>query len=201
MAQNKHLKCSISFSLIAILVGLVLYAPHYLVYTDNPLRSDVIILLLGPEYEAREKEVQGLLTDGYSNHLIIPAYGRILNGANSGALASQGPSIQKRLTKAEKRNHGYRFYEDTHLEVLHAKAMMDKFGFKSANFVSSPYHMRRIKLIAGGVFDGGDYDLSCVATPYEKTHKNLWWFNKYDLKWVVGEYLKIAWFLIYEPFT
>ena len=126
---------------------------------------------------------------------------RILKDTNSGTLAPKGPSIQKLLTKAEKRKHDYRFYEDTHLEILHAKAMMDKLGFKSANLVSSPYHMRRIKLITGRIFDGGDYNLSCVPTRYEKTEKNLWWFNKYDLKWVLGEYLKIAWFIIYEPFT
>ena len=80
------------------------------------------------------------------------------------------------------------------------KAMMDELGFKSANFVSSPYHMRRVKLIADRVFAGGNYNLSFVPSRYEETHKNLWWLNKYDLKWVLSEYSKIIWFLLYEPF-
>jgi len=76
------------------------------------------------------------------------------------------PSIQYSSTREKKDKHNYRVYEDTDLEVLHAKAMMGRFGFKSADFLSSPYRIRRRKLIARRVFDGGFYDLSFVPNRY-----------------------------------
>ena len=196
------MKHFISFFFLAIFIGLVLYAHYYLVYTDRPLKSDVIVLLLGPDFEAREKEAHQLITEGYANHLIIPAYGKILKATDNGSLfpIKQNPFIQnsKNLKKKEKINH--RIYEDTHLEILYAKKMMAKLNFSSANFVSSPYHMRRIKLIAGRVFNRASYKISFVPSRYENVKNNLWWAHKTNIKSVISEYIKIVWFLLYSPF-
>jgi len=43
------------------------------------------------------------------------------------------PSIQYGSTREKKDKHNYRVYEDTDMEVMHAKAMMVRFGFKSAD--------------------------------------------------------------------
>ena len=190
------------FLLFAILLALAFYAPHYLTYADTPIKSDVVLLLIGPGIEARAKEALQLMTERCSDYMVISAYGKILKISDGGALVStrQNPSIINNSTSKRTDKHEFPFYEDTHLEVRYAKAMMDEVGFKSANFVSSPYHMRRVKLIADRVFAGGNYNLSFVPSRYEETHKNLWWLNKYDLKWVLSEYSKIIWFLLYEPF-
>jgi len=203
VTQKKHrFKYTILLFCLATVIAFAFYAPHYLTYSESPLRSDAIVLLLGKDFKARKKEAQRLLADGFSTHLIIPAYGQVLKPSNGGHLVLiQQIHSTPNSTKWKKKNTWpHRRYEDTHVEVLHAKSAMDSLGFKSANFVSSPYHMRRIKLIANSVFGGGDYSLSYVPTRYEEISENLWWFNEFDLKWVVGEYLKIAWFLMYEPF-
>ena len=147
---------------------MVFYAPHYLVYTESKLRSDGIILLLNPDLEASKKEVYRLITVLYSSHLIIPVYGKVLKARDSGALPpmKRRPSIQYSSTREKKDKHNYRVYEDTDMEVMHAKAIMVRFGFKSADFLSSPYRIRRRKLIARRVFDGGFYDLSFVPNRY-----------------------------------
>ena len=85
--------------------------------------------------------------------------------------------------------------------MLNAKTLIDRLGLKSAIFVSSPYHMRRVKLIVSTVFKDGDYNLFFVPSRYEKTNGNFWYLYEYDLKNVTSEYLKIAWFLLYEPFS
>ena len=196
------MKYFISFFLFAILFALAFYASHFLTYADTPIKSDVVLLLIGPGIEARTKEAHQLMTERYSDYMVISAYGKILKVSDGGALVStkQNPSIINNSTSKRTDKHEFPFYENTHLELLYAKTIMNELGFKSANFVSSPYHMRRVKLIADRVFAGGDYNLSFVPSRYEKTHKNLWWFNKYDLKWVLSEYLKIGWFFLYEPF-
>ena len=87
--------------------------------------------------------------------------------------------------------------ENTHLELLHAREMMDKASFKSAIFVSSPYHMRRIKIILNKVLDKPYYTLLFVPTSFERVNEKFWLFYEYDRNWIIKEYAKIAWFFIY----
>ncbi len=185
------------------LICIILYAPHYLAYSDRPKRSDAVVLLVGPDFEARKKEGHRLFKDGYADYIIIPAYGRILKASIDGSLTSVKNNHGIQETPGRRKNPGEHadLFEDTHLEILYAKGMMDVYGLKSAIFVSSPYHMRRIKIMAGRIFDQRVYDCSFVLTRYEKRCDNLWWTNRYCLKWVMDEYIKIGWFLLYEPFV
>ncbi|MCD6532570.1 MAG: YdcF family protein, partial [Deltaproteobacteria bacterium] len=87
-------------------------------------------------------------------------------------------------------------FENTHLEMIMGKKIMDKLGYRSAIIVSSPYHMRRLQLIAGKVF-GNDYQVGFTATPFEK-FGTLGCFRSWKAFENVGsEYLKIGWFLVY----
>ncbi|MCK4306495.1 MAG: hypothetical protein KAY24_19795, partial [Candidatus Eisenbacteria sp.] len=73
----KRIKAILFLSLAAVLVGLIFYAPNYLAYSDRPKRADAVVLLLGQDFKAREKQSQYLINEGYSDYLIIPAYGRL----------------------------------------------------------------------------------------------------------------------------
>ena len=89
------------------------------------------------------------------------------------------------------------FYEDTHLEIIDAQKVMSGYGLKSAILVSSPYHMRRIKLIVMKVFDTNKGDFYFVPTHYEKAPANFWELSLADWKKVRKEYGKILWFFLY----
>ena len=89
------------------------------------------------------------------------------------------------------------FMENTHLKILHAKSIMEKYGFKSAIFVSSPYHMRRIKMIATKAFEEDNHSLCFIPATFEKFNKKIWLLSKNDRQWILSEYAKIAWFLLY----
>ena len=114
------------------------------------------------------------------------------------------------------------FVEDTHDEALIARDMMERLGISSAILVSSPYHMRRIRIIAAQVFhqkassapdakasscppfakEGkGGFEFISVPTRYETPNDGFWLFNNYDRKFVLTEYMKIGWFLLYSPFV
>lgn len=69
-------KLVIGFVLVAIIVAMIWYAPKYLTYSDQPVKSDVIILFLGPDFDARKKEALKLMEEGYAQHLLIPVYGQ-----------------------------------------------------------------------------------------------------------------------------
>ena len=192
----------ILITLCAVIVAGIAYAPYYLVRADKPVKSDVIILHVGPKFTLRKEKAFKLIEDGYARHLIIPAYGKVSDAGLFSNQTTQGnPKPDPSLIRGRIVNlSNYpKYLEDTHIEILEAKKMMDKAGFKSAIFVSSPYHMRRISIIANKVFGKG-YRLIYVPSQYEQYNGVLWFLNKRDLKFVSSEYSKIIWFMLYRYF-
>ena len=189
--------------IVATLVALIWYAPKYLTYSDQPIKSDVIVLFLGPDFDARKKEALKLIEEGYAQHLLIPAYGQIFDIHSLSRIhASTRPLVNASPhSRLSAFTHYPRFYEGTHIEMLKAKKMVDQAGFKSAIFVSSPIHMRRVKIIATKVFDSPNLSVRFVFTRYENETNGLWLFNKSAIGNVTSEYLKTAWFLTYRIFS
>jgi uncharacterized SAM-binding protein YcdF (DUF218 family) len=188
--------------LILFALALFFYSPRYLILTTPPVKSDVVILLLGSINKERAEEAYRLINEGYAGNLFVPAQKRNFDTSDNGNLSHYIKKLSKQNWLSPKREIklNYQFRENTHLEIIAAKSMMDSSNFTSAIFVSSPYHLRRIKIIADKVFTGRDYQLSFVPSyPLEKDEP-LWWVSKNAVAMVVSEYLKIAWFLIYAPF-
>jgi len=188
--------------LILFALALFFYSPRYLILRTPPVKSNVVILLLGGVNKERAEEAYRLISEGYAGALFVPAQKKTFNISDNGNLSHyiKRLSNQNWLNPKRENIQNYRFHENTHLEIVAAKSMMDNLNFTSAIFVSSPYHLRRVKIIADRVFTGKAYKLSFVPShPLEK-NKTLWGINKNDLTMVVSEYIKIAWFLIYEPF-
>ena len=125
--------------------------------------------LLGSKFTPRKEEVFKLIEDGYARHLIIPAYGKVSDAglfSNQATQANPKPDPSLIRGRIVNLSHYPKYFEDTHIEILEAKKMMDKAGFKSAIFVSSPYHMRRISIIANKVFGKNGYQLIFVPSRY-----------------------------------
>lgn len=190
----------------------ILYAPRYLGYSDSPKPSEAVILLMGPDYNSRKREALQLVSEGFANYLLVPAKGTMLKaiderhqtselGGKSAVTARKLEALKPtRIRQSPLPKHAD-LYENTHLEMLRGKEMMDVYGLKSGIFVSSPEHMRRIKIIADRMFAQQEFDLSFVPTRYEKPWGTLWWTKIDGLKQVASEYVKIGWFLVYSPFV
>ena len=78
--------------------------------------------------------------------------------------------------------------------------MMEHYGLKSAIFVSSPDHMRRIKIITEKVFDKKDVQIAFVPVRSETRHHDLRDLTPSDYTRMGKEYIKIVWFLMYSTF-
>lgn len=190
-------RATLVFLAVLVIVTLCL-APRYLVFSQKPEKSDAVILLVGSNDEARRREAEQLMREGYAEYLVIPARNRVLR-------ADADRSLTKALPVPLPPAGAYKTGEETentHLEIAQARRIMENMGFTSAIFVSSPYHMRRIKLIASRVFAGTantpTFRLYFVPTRYETTHVNTWFLHRRDLKFVSSEYAKMAWFLTYN---
>jgi len=173
----------------------ILYAPRFLLYTSDVQKADAIVLLLGPDFKARQKEVADLVGKRMADYLIIPAYHQTFRLYDGGA---KQYLIDETHKASGNRSVCPHYYEDTHLELIDAKRVMSRLNIKSAIFVSSPYHMRRIKIIVSKIFDDPKVKFYFIPTSYENAPSNIWECSPADWKKLRREYSKILWFLIYS---
>ena len=183
--------------LLVLLGGFVLYSPRFLLYSSEYKKAKAIILLLGPDFKARQKEANKLINDGMADYLIIPAYHKTYRVYDKGMMKYLSSNLYSFKSGQKNIASSPSFYEDTHLEIIDAQKVMSDYGLNSAIFISSPYHMRRIKLIAAKVFDLNKGGFYFVQTRYEKVPVNYWELSSADWKKVRREYGKILWFYIY----
>ncbi len=184
----------ILFFLIGFFI-LLYYAPVFLTYSDRPEKSDAVVLFIGADSTKRHEEVNLLLSEGYAACQIIPAYRKIQMASSLPpepvirTVSPQKPISTSKIMK---------YFENTHIEVLEAKRMMEQYGFKTAVFVSSPYHMRRIKIMSEKVFADPSYRIVFVPARSETVHQNWLSLTKSDANFIAREYVKILWFLVYS---
>jgi hypothetical protein len=167
------------------IIAVVYYAPRFFALMDKPVKSDVIVLFEGsPD---RGKEAHRLLDDGYAQRLIVPVY--------------QFPQYFNDEGRNRRHKTFPSFYENTHIEVLLAERVMKQHGFKSAIFVSSPYHIPRLKLITEKIFNESSSKIVFVPSFSKKSsrdffHRTISYWNNW-----MNECIKILWFVIYSSFT
>jgi hypothetical protein len=183
------------------LTVLILFAPDYLLYSSQYKKADAIVVLLGPDFTARQKEASDLIKEGMVDYLIIPAYNKTYRVFSKGSIQHLPTNFPEAKKMKKNVDAPPFFYEDTHLEISEAKKVMSRYGLQSAIFVSSPYHMRRIKIIVANVFDTKESEVYFVPTHYEKAPAWFWELSWVDWKKVGREYGKILWFYIYFPWT
>lgn len=185
------------------LILLVGFSPGFLTRSDIPRKSDAVVLFAGPEFESRLDEAITLMREGYGRYLIIPAFGETYEATPDGALSrtSRESLLRDRIFSIRKAAFYSKHFEDTHVEELEAKRMMDERGLKSAIMVSSAYHLRRIGLIAGRVFTGRDYRASFNPPRFVSPFSPADWLVKERRRIIFSEYVKIGWFLVYAPFS
>ena len=193
-STKKILTCFLVLLLLAVIFGAVYYGPRYLSYADSPLRSDALVLFVGPDNKARQEDANRLMSEGYARYLFIPAYGRITEASSLSSAAGTKKANPKLIISGLKPRP---YFENTHVEILEAKRMMEQYGLKSAIFVSSPDHMRRIKIITERIFIEEPVRIVFVPIRVEPAHQDM---TLSDYKRMGKEYVKIIWFLMYSPF-
>jgi uncharacterized SAM-binding protein YcdF (DUF218 family) len=177
----------------------VIFAPGFLFIENIPRQADAVVLFVGPENVARLDEARQMIKEGYARYLLIPYSGVCYTVDRSGSLVKSVDTQQHedlvrriRLATTYKKH-----YENTHIEALEAKRMLDDLGLRSAMLVSSGYHIRRISMIAGRVFDDQKYTISFNSARWQTPFTAADWLNKAHRKIIVSEYVKMVWFLAY----
>jgi hypothetical protein len=185
-----------------LVLATIRLASGFLTYSDMPAESDAVVLFVGPGFEERQQEACRLIGECRAKYLIIPAYNVVtaVNGMQFSRIR-QITDAEYASFKARKHMDYEAWYEDTHVEVMEAKRLMASQGVRSAIFVSSPYHMRRIKLISNRLFNSAGTAIRFVPSRSEAAVLRSSRVSVSAFHWQVSEYAKIVWLLLYRPFA
>lgn len=200
MNKSKKFYLSCSFVVLIILV-IVMLSPCFLLYFSSYQKAGTIILLLGPDFTARQKEAYRVIDEGMADYLIIPAQNKVYRIYNEGRSKYLSQNLSEKNENRKVNVNSPSYYEDTHLEIIDAEKTMSKYELHSAIFISSPYHMRRVKLISTKVFKNKPGEYYFVPTSYEKAPAKFWELSLADWKKVGREYGKMLWFIFYAEVT
>jgi hypothetical protein len=188
--------------LILNVVGVGL-APFYLAHQTSIEPSDTVIVLIGPGDDAKLKSALRVMESSYAHHLLVPGMGFSCDQLKADciditrqrfALASR--AAESRMASSFENLPWY--YLQTHHELVLARRMMEAMGLTSAIVISHPYHMRRISLIVDTVFGNSSLRLHFWPAQADATPDAFWWLSAYHWQWTLSEYLKIAWFRLYD---
>ena len=165
-----------SCCIFLVLSSILVTGRSFLVVSETPSPADVVVQFVGPDDYERHAKAVDLVTQNLAPQLMIPAIFHLSERNTQGELVQLGGNNIRTIFPCEPWNESLasQLMENTHKELLFAKCAMDQLQFRSAILVSSPCHMRRIRLIADRVFDQDKYRIYCLAAESQTKPQSLW---------------------------
>ena len=160
------------------------------------------MLMIGHDMQRRTTGAKSLLRKGCASLLMIPARNKVLSyNSATDTLVETGWRMPAHVFQDIVRQTKNAFLiepENTQVEFRIGLALMNRLSLNSAIIVSSPYHMRRIRMIV--LHEARNSGKHFIFVPADANQKfdPLWIFDLSQVKWIAKEYIKIVWFLFYE---
>lgn len=177
---------------IVLIIVSIMNAGNFLIINQNPVKSDVIIVLGGDNIQRADYSIK-FYKEGYSNMLLFTGGNDAGNGVRE-AEAMKNEAI--RLTVPSKNiiieNKSISTYENA---IFTKKIIMDQ-GFKSAIIVTSNYHMRRSRLVFNKAFKNTGIKLVFCSVQDTRFNPKWWFTNAYSRHIVISEYEKLVGYFI-----
>jgi uncharacterized SAM-binding protein YcdF (DUF218 family) len=175
--------------LLALAATFVDEPARWLVVADPPRWADAAVVLAGdPDYE-RTKTAARLLLEGQVRLLILtggePGPGDSATSLRDVALRAGVPPERIRMEQVSRSTRGS-------MEAI--RAILERERIRSVVVVTSPYHQRRAVWTARRTLRGVEV-VSRPADPAGWTPEG-WWKTRWGRRIVLGEYAKLAYYVI-----
>ncbi|MBI3635951.1 MAG: YdcF family protein [Candidatus Rokubacteria bacterium] len=176
---------------------------HWLVAADTIAPSDAIVVLDGST-PARELGAADLYHRGVAPRIVVsnarpqtPQEIRSLAGMGTPQDGSVAVLTHVRvpasaIVRSERRIENTHEELATHFEYARAQ------GFRRVIIVSSPYHLRRVRVVWNARYQARLPAL-LYGTPYEPWDADRWWRSRHGLEWTLHELVGIAHFRLGSP--
>lgn len=188
--------------MLALVVLIVLFywnAARWLKGDDAPIKADAIVVLAG-RFE-RSMHAADLYRAGHAPRVVLSVAVQDAGARQLEALGIRLPSpvdIHRQVLRAKG-------VPPDRVELLGAPALSTadeaaaiaaRFGRRGARLivVTSPYHVRRARMVIARALEGSGAALAVCATPYE-TFPDDWWRSQDAAREVLLEWAKIVFYL------
>ncbi len=195
--------CGLGLVGAAVIIVALLWLSHglwlgaigsWLVVDQEPVGSDAIVAVAG-QSRRRDHAIK-LLGQGYASHLIfnvsdttyyfgqpIDPVTSVLEGLDSHGIPRHRATINREVSST---------WNDAQVTLVNASEL----ELASLIVVSSPFHMRRVKMCFERVFEGSEVRLTycCVPLELERIKLEGWWTREREFIKVVNEYLKLLFY-------
>jgi uncharacterized SAM-binding protein YcdF (DUF218 family) len=167
---------------------------------EDPLRSaDLIVVLSGsipdrPRYAAdlfHQRLAPRVLCASSQVPELLAAVGHPMTQAEISAAVLRARGVPDPAIFVVNRS------TSTYEELSLVRDTMQTHGWKRVILVSSPTHLRRIRITWDRLNPSGGPVAILRATPYSSFHRDAWWRYERDLIAVQNEYVKIAYYLLF----
>ncbi|HSD65723.1 MAG TPA: YdcF family protein [Vicinamibacteria bacterium] len=162
---------------------------RWLVVTDPPRWADAAVVLAGdPDYERTRSAVR-LLLGGQVGLLILtggePGPGDSATSLRDVALRAGVPAERIRMEQVSSSTRGS-------MEAI--RPILEQEGIRSVAVVTSPYHQRRASWTARRTLRG----VAVVSRPADPAgwRPEGWWKTRWNRRIVLGEYAKLAYYVL-----
>jgi len=199
----------IYFSAVVIFLIIILYivicrnAGQWLVNEDEPITADAIVILMGSVYD------RVLNHQGFSRNLIMVETRQFYDDE-----AMQSSEFRGTSNTGQTRNIAISLgvnpdsitilpggATSTRMEAtIIREYLADKPDIDTILLVSSAEHTRRASIIFKSAFRKAEMPVYVVSSPsfYSDFNTKKWWRSKNEIKNVVTEYLKMAFFYVFD---
>ena len=178
--------------ILTLLIIMVTFfnAGNWLTVSQNPQRSDIIIVLSGSE--GRVEKALGLMEEDYSDFLVL---------TNAYGFSEQDYKHIESTVPAEDVIKDFESHS-TLDSAYYSRKLMEELRVQSAIIVSSDYHLRRAKLNYERAFKNSDIELKFVASD-SNYQSDFWWTDNFSIRITGSEYIKLVGNLvgIHGPFA
>lgn len=192
MKTKRHSRLPLVLAvLVAATIIFVLGTGFYLSPQQNPVKSDVIVVISGGQTTTRAQKGIELFEQAYAPKIVF-----------SGAAIDDGPSNARQM-KRQALEAGVtpssiqidEVSQNTYENAVRSKEILQNLGAKKIILVSSPYHLRRAKMTFEQVL-GADYEVVPVASFDNRWSKSAWWTTPFGVRITFSELFKVLYITV-----
>lgn len=151
-----------------------------LLEVEKPLEAADLVVALGGSRERQDQALK-LLRQGFAKRILFT--GPDFRPGDYDCLGINGDGIEPPMDAYT-----------THGEALATKRVVEEGAFRSAIIVSSPYHLRRVRLIFKRVFAETGIKLAFYPSRNRAFNMHNWWKSHYGRKVVITELIGLIYY-------
>jgi len=165
---------------------------NFLVVQDQLEKADAILVLAGDANGERTAQAVALYKAGWAPKIIMSGGPAVWNLTYAQNMRNQAQflGVQPKDIFIQDKS------ESTYEDIKYSLPLLENMGMKKLILVSSPYHMRRMTLVARKMYNPKGIKVIPYPVQNAKWKADKWWTRHEDTQLVIWEYMAMIEYLL-----